>query len=80
MLGPAVRTERLLTELRDEGVDISEADRARIRGPAGLDLGAEGAEEIAGRDRRRDRGREAGPRRGLPEGTPWADPRAARRR
>jgi len=47
MLGPAVRTERLLTELRDEGVDISEADRARIRGPAGLDLGAEGAEEIA---------------------------------
>ena len=47
MLGPAVRTERLLTELRDEGVDISKADRARIRGPAGLDLGAEGAEEIA---------------------------------
>jgi xanthine/CO dehydrogenase XdhC/CoxF family maturation factor len=47
MLGPAVRTERLLTELREEGVDISEDDRARIRGPAGLDLGAEGAEEIA---------------------------------
>lgn len=47
MLGPAVRTERLLTEVREEGVDISEDDRARIRGPAGLDLGAEGAEEIA---------------------------------
>jgi xanthine dehydrogenase accessory factor len=47
MLGPAVRTERLLTELREEGVDISANDRARIRGPAGLDLGAEGAEEIA---------------------------------
>jgi xanthine/CO dehydrogenase XdhC/CoxF family maturation factor len=47
MLGPAVRTERLLTELREEGVDIPEDDRARIRGPAGLDLGAEGAEEIA---------------------------------
>jgi len=47
MLGPAVRTQRLQTELRDEGVDISEADLARIRGPAGLDLGAEGAEEIA---------------------------------
>jgi xanthine dehydrogenase accessory factor len=47
MLGPAVRTQRLLTELRDEGVDISEADLARIRGPAGLDLGAEGAQEIA---------------------------------
>jgi xanthine dehydrogenase accessory factor len=47
MLGPAVRTERLLTELRDEGVDIDEADRARIRSPAGLDLGAEGPDEIA---------------------------------
>jgi xanthine dehydrogenase accessory factor len=47
MLGPAVRTQRLLTELRGEGVDISEADLARIRGPAGLDLGAEGAQEIA---------------------------------
>src|SRR5262245_2751524 len=47
MLGPAVRTQRLLTELREEGVDISEADLSRIRGPAGLDLGAEGAEEIA---------------------------------
>ncbi|MEX2422213.1 MAG: XdhC/CoxI family protein, partial [Actinomycetota bacterium] len=47
MLGPAVRTNRLLTELREEGVDISEADMARIRGPAGLDLGAEGPSEIA---------------------------------
>jgi xanthine dehydrogenase accessory factor len=47
MLGPAVRTERLLTELRDEGVEISDTDRGRIRGPAGLDLGAEGPEEIA---------------------------------
>jgi xanthine/CO dehydrogenase XdhC/CoxF family maturation factor len=47
MLGPAVRTERLMTELRDEGVEIGEATRARIHGPAGLDLGAEGPEEIA---------------------------------
>ncbi|MGH2672477.1 MAG: XdhC family protein [Actinomycetota bacterium] len=47
MLGPAVRTERLLTELRDEGVEIGEDARARIHGPAGLDLGAEGPEEIA---------------------------------
>ncbi len=47
MLGPSIRTDRLLAELREEGVDISEADMARIRGPAGLDLGAEGPNEIA---------------------------------
>ena len=47
MLGPAARTERLLAELRDEGVEITGADRERIHAPAGLDLGAEGAEEIA---------------------------------
>jgi xanthine/CO dehydrogenase XdhC/CoxF family maturation factor len=47
MLGPAVRTERLLTELRDEGVEIGDDARGRLRGPAGLDLGAEGPEEIA---------------------------------
>ena len=32
---------------RAEGVDIADEDRARIHGPAGLDLGAEGPEEIA---------------------------------
>jgi xanthine/CO dehydrogenase XdhC/CoxF family maturation factor len=48
MLGPAARTERLLMELRDEGVDVTDEDRARIHGPAGLDLGSEGPEEIAG--------------------------------
>jgi len=48
MLGPRVRTERLLDELRkQEGVEITDADLARIHGPAGLDLGAEGPEEIA---------------------------------
>jgi xanthine/CO dehydrogenase XdhC/CoxF family maturation factor len=47
MLGPAARTERLLMELRDEGVTVTDEDRARIHGPAGLDLGAEGPEEIA---------------------------------
>jgi xanthine dehydrogenase accessory factor len=46
MLGPAARTERLLTELRQEGVDV-DAARGRIHGPAGLDLGGEGPEEIA---------------------------------
>jgi xanthine dehydrogenase accessory factor len=47
MLGPSARTQRLLMELRDDGVDVPEADGARIHGPAGLDLGAEGPEEIA---------------------------------
>ncbi len=47
MLGPSARTQRLLSELREEGVEIGEDDLARIRGPAGLDLGAEGPEEIA---------------------------------
>ena len=48
MLGPAARTQRLLMDLAAEGVEITEGDRARIHGPAGLDLGSEGPEEIAG--------------------------------
>jgi xanthine dehydrogenase accessory factor len=47
MLGPAARTQRLLMELGDEGVAISERIREHLHGPAGLDLGAEGPEEIA---------------------------------
>ncbi len=47
MLGPSARTHRLLIELGEEGVEITDADQARIHGPAGLDLGAEGPEEIA---------------------------------
>lgn len=47
MLGPGARTQRLLTELREEGVAVPEDDLARLHGPAGLDLGAEGPEEIA---------------------------------
>ena len=46
MLGPAMRTERLLQELASEGVDV-DRNRPRIRAPAGLDLGAEGPEGIA---------------------------------
>ena len=47
MLGPGARTQRLVHELRDEGLEIGEAEEARLRTPAGLDLGAEGPEEIA---------------------------------
>ena len=47
MLGPGARTQRLLAELREDGMEIGEGDLARIHAPAGLDLGAEGPEEIA---------------------------------
>ena len=47
MLGPAARTQRILMDLAEEGVEITDEQRARIHGPAGLDLGAEGPDEIA---------------------------------
>jgi xanthine dehydrogenase accessory factor len=47
MLGPAARTQRILMDLADAGVEITDEDRARIHGPAGLDLGAEGPDEVA---------------------------------
>jgi xanthine dehydrogenase accessory factor len=47
MLGPAARTYRLIGDLRDAGVEVSDADLERMHGPAGLDLGAEGPDEIA---------------------------------
>ena len=47
MLGPAARTQRLLMELAEEGVEVAPERRERIHGPAGLDLGSEGPEEIA---------------------------------
>lgn len=47
MLGPAARTQRLLMELEEEGTPITDERRSHIYGPAGLDLGAEGPEEIA---------------------------------
>ena len=47
MLGPRVRTERLLAELRSRSVEPSGADLAKMHGPAGLDLGGETPEEIA---------------------------------
>ena len=47
MLGPGARTQRLMTELREEGTAITDENLERIHGPAGLDVGAEGPEEIA---------------------------------
>ena len=46
-LGPKKRLQRLLDELKQNGVVISEEQRNCIHGPVGLDIGAEGAEEIA---------------------------------
>ena len=70
MLGPAVRTERLLTELRDEGVDISDADRARIRGPGRARPRRRGRGGDRRGDRGRDRGRQTGTGRRVPQGPP----------
>lgn len=47
MLGPKTRLRRLLPDLAKEGVHPSEEDEPKIHGPAGLDIGAEGPEEIA---------------------------------
>ena len=47
MLGPAARLERLLAELRREGFEPSREDLSVVHGPAGLDLGGDGPEEVA---------------------------------
>jgi xanthine dehydrogenase accessory factor len=47
ILGPRARTQRLLMELADEGVELTSGAGAAVHSPAGLDLGAEGPEEIA---------------------------------
>ena len=44
VIGPSRRKERLIAALAREGVEI---DRTSLRGPAGIDLGAETPEEIA---------------------------------
>lgn len=47
ILGPSRRLERLLGQLAEQGIRPSADDRSKLHGPAGLDLGAEGPEEIA---------------------------------
>ncbi len=46
-LGPGARLERLVSDLRESGCHPSGEDLAKIHGPAGLDIGAEGPKEIA---------------------------------
>jgi xanthine/CO dehydrogenase XdhC/CoxF family maturation factor len=47
MLGPRARLSRLLDDLASEGVRATDDQVERVYGPAGLDLGGEGPEEIA---------------------------------
>jgi xanthine dehydrogenase accessory factor len=46
-LGPKKRLERMLDELQQDGIVISNEQQEVIYGPTGLDIGAETAEEIA---------------------------------
>ena len=47
ILGPKARTQKLLNELAGEGMTLCSEWLARLHGPAGLDIGADTAEEIA---------------------------------
>ena len=47
VLGGAVRIRRLLAELAKRGTPVTEAQRARLHAPVGLDIGAETPSEVA---------------------------------
>jgi len=47
LLGPRRRAERILNDLRDDGFVPNEEQLARLHAPIGLDLGADGPDEIA---------------------------------
>lgn len=47
MLGPRVRSEKILNELSVENTAVLDSDLPRIHAPAGLDIGALSPEEIA---------------------------------
>ena len=46
-LGPKKKLDRMLEELRTAGITITPEQLQKVYGPTGLDIGAEGAEEIA---------------------------------
>ncbi len=46
-LGPKKRLQRMLAELRSQGITLTDEQLGMFYGPAGLDVGAEAAEEIA---------------------------------
>jgi xanthine dehydrogenase accessory factor len=47
LMGPRRRTEKMLREIREEGVMVGDELLAKLHNPVGLDIGAEGPEEIA---------------------------------
>jgi len=46
-LGPKKRLQRMLDELKEEGIDITADQLESIFGPAGIDIGSENSDEIA---------------------------------
>jgi xanthine dehydrogenase accessory factor len=46
-LGPKKKLARMLDELQEEGISVTEQQLQSVYGPTGLDIGAETAEEIA---------------------------------
>jgi xanthine dehydrogenase accessory factor len=64
MLGPGARLERLLEDLRRDGYQVAPRDLEVVHGPAGLDLGGDGPEEVAwaivGEILARSKGRDGG--------------------
>lgn len=47
LLGPKKKLERMLDELKEQGMNLTEKQLNSIYGPVGLEIGAETAEEIA---------------------------------
>jgi xanthine dehydrogenase accessory factor len=47
ILWPKKKLEKMLQELESQGIAITDADKEKIYGPVGLDIGAETPEEIA---------------------------------
>jgi xanthine/CO dehydrogenase XdhC/CoxF family maturation factor len=47
LLGPRRRAEKILADLAEKGLPLTPQMRSRLRAPVGLDIGADGPEEVA---------------------------------